>query len=67
MRPHDHIALSKMKEDFQKCLDNKVSRPAVTVTSLFHTHVQLSLPILDTAVCIVKAVKFCRLASKDLT
>ena len=24
-RPHDHVALSEMKEDFQKCLDNKVS------------------------------------------
>ena len=24
-RPHDRVSLSEMKEDFQKCLDNKVS------------------------------------------
>ena len=30
-RPHDRVALNEMKEDFQKCLDNKVSI-AVTVT-----------------------------------
>ena len=24
-RPHDRVALSEMKEDFQKCLDNKVT------------------------------------------
>ena len=24
-RPHDRVALSEMKEDFQKCLDNKVN------------------------------------------
>ena len=24
-RPHDHVALSEMKEDFHNCLDNKVS------------------------------------------
>ena len=24
-RPHDRVSLSDMKEDFQKCLDNKVS------------------------------------------
>ena len=24
-RPHDRVALSEMKENFQKCLDNKVS------------------------------------------
>ena len=24
-RPHDRVSLSEMKEDFQMCLDNKVS------------------------------------------
>ena len=26
-RPHDRVAVSGMKEDFQMCLDNKVSCP----------------------------------------
>ena len=62
-RPHDRVALNEMKEDFQKCLDNKVS----SCNSSFTFHTQLSLAILDTAMCIVEAVKFCRLASKDST
>ena len=48
-RPHDRFALSEMKEDFQKCLDNNLRWAAVTAYSLFHT--QLSLAIFDTAVC----------------
>ena len=28
-RPHDRVPVSEMKEDFQKCLDNKVTPPCM--------------------------------------
>ena len=63
-RPHDRVALNEMREDFQKCLDNKVGSCNGNFTV---TYMRLSLAILDTTVWTVTPVKFCRLASKDLT
>ena len=39
-RPHDRVALSEMKEDFQKCLDNKVNS-----CHSYHTCCQMHEPV----------------------
>ena len=67
-RAHDLVALSEMKEDFQKFLDNKVSSCNSNFTVSYTIELSnIRYYSVYTAVCIVKAVKFCRLASKDST